>query len=407
MGIDLVLLQDDKGGDLASVKLSEARRGSDPTLVDSVFAMYKEWTKGELTTASHALPLIIRAAVSFEKAQLQKQINVIQKAIGLKMRASHSHSVVIITPAHQYDIQAKEDAEELKAEKVLLDAQVASIAVTEKAAETAMRKKAGTIGNIVHASVPVSNNEVSPALLRNINENLILAVMQDDNVVERTYHPDGPNVSPTKGVDILSHDEVMFRLDILEMERGPFCLSFLSIELTTTVIVGAKVAGHRGFFLTGDGVDLNQAMINYGLDFLRDRGFKKMQPPFFMNKSLMGKTAQLEEFDEALYKVRLRISLRIMLIRFNRSREMERITRSTSSRPPSNRSPHSTPTNGSSSRLSNFRANTLDTRLVSARRPVRAVGMYSVSSVSINSRRWSRYVASLARNRPADFWDSL
>lgn len=45
-------------------------------------------------------------------------------------------------------------------------------------------------------------------------------------------------------------------------------------------------------------------MISYGLDFLKKREFKKIQPPFFMNKALMGKTAQLSEFDEALYKVR-------------------------------------------------------------------------------------------------------
>ncbi len=69
------------------------------------------------------------------------------------------------------------------------------------------------------------------------------------------------------------------------------------------------MAGHRGYFLTGDGVDLNQALITYGLDFLRDRGFKKMQPPFFMNKAVMGKTAQLSEFDEALYKVRSFVSI--------------------------------------------------------------------------------------------------
>jgi seryl-tRNA synthetase len=114
--------------------------------------------------------------------------------------------------------------------------------------------------------------------------------------VERIWHPDGLTANhemtkPRKGVGrtmsagILSHHEAMYRLDILEMERG------------------AKVAGHRGFYLTGDGVDLNQAMISYGLNFLRSRGFKKIQPPFFMNKSMMAKTAQLSEFDEALYKV--------------------------------------------------------------------------------------------------------
>ena len=66
---------------------------------------------------------------------------------------------------------------------------------------------------------------------------------------------------------------------------------------------GAKIAGHRGYYLTNDGIDLNQALISYGLDFLRKRGYKKIQPPFMMNKEVMAKTAQLDQFDEELYKV--------------------------------------------------------------------------------------------------------
>jgi seryl-tRNA synthetase len=66
---------------------------------------------------------------------------------------------------------------------------------------------------------------------------------------------------------------------------------------------GAKVAGHRGYYLTNEGVDLNQALIAYALDFLRKRGYKKIMPPFFMNKDQMAKTAQLDQFDEELYKV--------------------------------------------------------------------------------------------------------
>jgi seryl-tRNA synthetase len=36
---------------------------------------------------------------------------------------------------------------------------------------------------------------------------------------------------------------------------------------------------------------------------LRERGYKKIQPPFMMNKDQMAKTAQLDQFDEELYKV--------------------------------------------------------------------------------------------------------
>ena len=43
--------------------------------------------------------------------------------------------------------------------------------------------------------------------------------------------------------------------------------------------------------------------MHYGLDFLESKGYTKLWTPFFMNKEVMAKTAQLEEFDEALYGV--------------------------------------------------------------------------------------------------------
>jgi len=44
-------------------------------------------------------------------------------------------------------------------------------------------------------------------------------------------------------------------LDIVELERGQ------------------KIAGHRGYFLKGVGVLLNQALINYGLSYLTAREY--------------------------------------------------------------------------------------------------------------------------------------
>jgi seryl-tRNA synthetase len=85
--------------------------------------------------------------------------------------------------------------------------------------------------------------------------------------------------------DCLSHHEVLTRLDGYDPERG------------------VKIAGHRGFCLTGYGLFLNLAMVNYGLEFLFNKGYKPNQPPYFMLKEYMAKTAQLEQFDEELYKV--------------------------------------------------------------------------------------------------------
>jgi seryl-tRNA synthetase len=71
--------------------------------------------------------------------------------------------------------------------------------------EDEMRMKVATIGNYVHSSVPNSNNE-------------------DDNLQIKTWHPEGPNAKVEKRDDILSHHEVMHRLDILDQERGPPCV---------------------------------------------------------------------------------------------------------------------------------------------------------------------------------------
>lgn len=111
-----------------------------------------------------------------------------------------------------------------------------------------------------------------------------LATPQDkDNTLIRSWKPEATVVEKR---DCLSHHEVLTRLQGYDPERG------------------VKVVGHRGYFLTNHGVFLNQALINYGLEFLsRKHGYTPLQTPQFMLKSYMAKTAQLDAFDEELYKV--------------------------------------------------------------------------------------------------------
>lgn len=50
---------------------------------------------------------------------------------------------------------------------------------------------------------------------------------------------------------------------------------------------------------------LNMALLNYGLAFLRRRGYTEIQPPFFMRREVMAEAAELSDFSETLYKVRV------------------------------------------------------------------------------------------------------
>jgi seryl-tRNA synthetase len=47
MGIDLQLLQDNKGGDIAGVIASQKKRCAPEALVEDVLSQYKEWVKSQ------------------------------------------------------------------------------------------------------------------------------------------------------------------------------------------------------------------------------------------------------------------------------------------------------------------------------------------------------------------------
>lgn len=191
-----------------------------------------------------------------------KQINAVQKEITKKLKA-------------------KENASDLLAEKASLEKAKMELVASESSKEKTMKSKAITIGNIVHKSVPVSMNEDNNELITTWapEGSVSVTIKSGEESVEKSI-----NIT-TEKKDCLSHHEVLTRIDGYDPERG------------------VKVVGHRGYFLRQYGVFFNQALINYGLNFLADRGYIPLQTPQLMNKDVMAKTAQLEQFDEELYKV--------------------------------------------------------------------------------------------------------
>ncbi|KAJ5661620.1 uncharacterized protein N7477_009236 [Penicillium maclennaniae] len=217
----------ERGGDINKIKESQRRRFAPEEVVEEVIALYEEARRAR-----------------YAATQIGSELNAVQKEIGKKKKAKEDASDLVNQKA---DIEKrKKEAEDIAAQK-----------------ELERDRKIRPIGNYVHDSVPVSNNE-------------------DDNQIIRTWAPE--NVAMERP-GCLSHHEVLTRLDGYDPERG------------------VKIVGHRGYCLTGYGLFLNLALINYGLEFLFNKGYKPNQPPQFMLKDLMAKTAQLEQFDEELYKV--------------------------------------------------------------------------------------------------------
>lgn len=116
------------------------------------------------------------------------------------------------------------------------------------------------IGNLVHPQVPVSFDEA-------------------DNRVMTTWGKIPEIKEP------FEHPELMERLGMLDSDRG------------------TKVAGHRGYFLKGWGLKMSYALNVFALGLLETVGYELIQTPYLMVRELMAKTAQLEDFDEMLYKV--------------------------------------------------------------------------------------------------------
>ncbi|XP_057519210.1 serine--tRNA ligase-like [Amaranthus tricolor] len=222
--LDINLFREDKGGNPEMIRESQRRRFADVAIVDEIIQLDQEWRKRQ-----------------FELESLRKDFNRINKEVArLKIAGEDASEMIKSTEENKKSSAEKEvEAQEVKA---------------------SLYAKLELIGNLIHDTVPVGDDEAN-------------------NVVIRTWGE--RRVEPK----LKNHVELVELLGIVDSKKG------------------SNVAGGRGFYLKGDGVLLNQALINFGLAFLSSKGYTPLQTPFFMRKDIMAKCAQLAQFDEELYKV--------------------------------------------------------------------------------------------------------
>ena len=65
----------------------------------------------------------------------------------------------------------------------------------------------------------------------------------------------------------------------------------------------AKISGSRFYFLKNELVKLNHAIISFALDFLCEKGYTLLQPPFMIRKNAMEGAVILEDFKDVIYKI--------------------------------------------------------------------------------------------------------
>mmetsp|Transcript_21929 Transcript_21929/g.36251 ORF Transcript_21929/g.36251 Transcript_21929/m.36251 type:complete len:481 (-) Transcript_21929:150-1592(-) len=246
MPIDLNELREYKGGKPDKYRTYMTQRFKSPEIVDQVLEMDEQ----------------VRS-LQGERDNTRRLANKLQKeVIGPKKKA-------------------KEPCDDEVAELKELQKKVKGIEEAIPLVESKRNALLGKIGNIVDPEVPISQDEDA--------DNLVVALYPSPPELEANPtllpSPLGTLEYTIPATKPLTHDDLLWRIGGYEPVRGQ------------------NVAGHRAYFLTNAGVLLNQAIINYGIAFLRERGYQVVQPPFFMNKDVMAGIAQLEDFDEQLYKV--------------------------------------------------------------------------------------------------------
>jgi len=102
---------------------------------------------------------------------------------------------------------------------------------------------------------------------------------EEDNVVVRSWG------ELRKGEWLRDHVDVLSALGLADFETA------------------AKVAGARFYYLFDDLVLLNWALVQYGLDFLKGKGFRLVQPPYMLTRRIMEGVVSFQDFEDMLYKV--------------------------------------------------------------------------------------------------------
>uniref|UniRef100_A0A182QZF7 serine--tRNA ligase n=1 Tax=Anopheles farauti TaxID=69004 RepID=A0A182QZF7_9DIPT len=251
MVLDLDLFRSDKGHDPEKIRENQTKRFKDVALVETVIEQDKEWRR-----------------CRFNMDNYNKLKNLCSKEIGEKMKkkepqGDENEPLPKAVEDQLRDMQLTSLKEltvnQIKKVRTMIDEAVVENEARMKEVEAKRNSALREVGNHLHESVPVSNDE-------------------DENRVERTF---GNCETRQK----YSHVDLIVMIDGMNGDKG------------------AVVSGGRGYFLTGPAVFLEQALIQHALHSLYAKDYTPLYTPFFMRKEVMQEVAQLSQFDEELYKV--------------------------------------------------------------------------------------------------------
>ena len=128
-----------------------------------------------------------------------------------------------------------------------------------------------------------------------LREDVTSIMMQIPNMIDPSVpigKDDSENVELQKfGEPIVPDFEIPYHTDIMERFNG--------IDLDSA----RKVAGNGFYYLMGDIARLHSAVISYARDFMIDRGFTYVVPPFMIRSNVVTGVMSFAEMEGMMYKI--------------------------------------------------------------------------------------------------------
>lgn len=173
------------------------------------------------------------------------------------------------------------DTSELKAKVKDLNAKINEIQAVQSDIDASRNSIVKLIPNLIDRSVPVCMTEEEAKVVSTWGK----AMVSNEDMDYFQKATEGKQEYETVAGRPTSHVDLLQQLDIADLERA------------------AKNAGARFYYLKNRLVKLEIALVNYAMDFLSERGFELVEPPYLLNLKAMEGATDIETFKDTLYKL--------------------------------------------------------------------------------------------------------
>ena len=192
---------------------------------------------------------------------------------------------VIALDKERREVQAEADA--IRAEKNQISKQIGALMAQGKKDEAEEIKK-----KVAESSARLKELEEKAPVLE---EQVTSIMMRIPNIIDPSVpigKDDTENVESERfGEPVVPDFEVPYHTDIIEKLDG--------IDLDAA----RKVAGNGFYYLLGDTARLHSAILTYARDFMIDKGFTYVIPPYMIRSDVVTGVMSFDEMESMMYKI--------------------------------------------------------------------------------------------------------